>query len=63
MVNPEGVVVINTLQRALRPQLKELISRDTDTRTVVAQWCPLPGERDHRRDAPGHVVDRGRAQQ
>ena len=37
VVNPDGVVVINTLQRALRPQLTALISRDTDTRTVVAQ--------------------------
>ncbi len=36
VVDPDGVVVINTLQRALRPQLKDLISRDTDTRTVVA---------------------------
>jgi signal transduction histidine kinase len=36
VVNPDGVVVINTLQRALRPQLKDLVSHDTDTRTVVA---------------------------
>jgi signal transduction histidine kinase len=36
VVNPDGVVVINTLQRALRPQLKDLVSDDTDTRTVVA---------------------------
>jgi len=36
VVNPDGVVVINTLQRHLRPQLKDLIARDTDTRTVVA---------------------------
>ncbi len=37
VVNPDGVVVINTLQRALRPQLTALVSHDTDTRTVVAQ--------------------------
>jgi len=36
VVNPDGVVVIDTLQRPLRPQLKELVSHDTDTRTVVA---------------------------
>ena len=36
VVNPDGVVVIDTLQRPLRPQLKDLVSRDTDTRTVVA---------------------------
>jgi two-component system, OmpR family, sensor kinase len=36
VVDPQGVVEINTLQRALRPQLQDLISRDTDTRTVVA---------------------------
>ena len=36
VVNPDGVVVIDTLQRHLRPQLQDLISRDTDTRTVVA---------------------------
>ena len=36
VVDPQGVIVINTLQRALRPQLTDLISRDTDTRTVVA---------------------------
>ena len=36
VVDPQGVVEINTLQRALRPQLQDLVSRDTDTRTVVA---------------------------
>ena len=36
VVNPDGVVVINTLQRHLRPKLTSLISRDTDTQTVVA---------------------------
>ncbi len=36
VVNPEGVVVVDTLQRHLRPRLKELISHDTDTRTVVS---------------------------
>jgi len=36
VVNPDGVVVIDTLQRHLRPKLMELISHDTDTRTVVA---------------------------
>ena len=36
VVNPDGVVVIDTLQRHLRPKLTELISQDTDTRTVVA---------------------------
>ncbi len=36
VVDPNGVAVIDTLQRALRPQLADLISRDTDTRTVVA---------------------------
>ena len=37
VVDPQGVTVINTLQRALRPQLQDLISHDTDTRTVVAE--------------------------
>ena len=36
VVKPDGVVVINTLQRALRPHLTALISHDTDTRTIVA---------------------------
>jgi signal transduction histidine kinase len=36
VVSPAGVVVVNTLQRHLRPQLDDLISRDTDTRTVLA---------------------------
>ena len=36
VVDPRGVTVINTLQRALRPQLHDLVSHDTDTRTVVA---------------------------
>ena len=36
VVDPRGVVVINTLQRHLRPQLTSLIAHDTDTRTVVA---------------------------
>ena len=36
VVDPNGVVVIDTLQHHLRPQLKDLIARDTDTRTVVA---------------------------
>ena len=36
VVNPDGVVVVDTLQRHLRPRLNELISHDTDTRTVVS---------------------------
>jgi len=36
VVSPAGAVVINTLQRALRPQLTELIAHDTDTHAVVA---------------------------
>lgn len=36
VVDPHGIVVINTLQRHLRPKLTSLISRDTDTQTVVA---------------------------
>jgi two-component system OmpR family sensor kinase len=36
VVDPHGVTVINTLQRALRPKLDEMVAYDTDTRTVVA---------------------------
>ncbi|MES1170373.1 MAG: HAMP domain-containing protein, partial [Leifsonia sp.] len=36
VVSPDGTVVINTLQRHLRPQLADLVSHDTDTRTVLA---------------------------
>lgn len=36
VVDPKGVVQINTLQRVLRPKLRQLISHDTDTSTVVA---------------------------
>lgn len=36
VVSPDGDVIINTLQRHLRPQLADLVSHDTDTRTVVA---------------------------
>lgn len=36
VVNPDGKVVIDTLQHQLRPQLTDLIAHDTDTRTVVA---------------------------
>ncbi|MEO7722412.1 MAG: HAMP domain-containing sensor histidine kinase [Pseudolysinimonas sp.] len=35
VVNPDGVAVINTLQRSLRPQLPDLVAHDTDTRTVI----------------------------
>ena len=37
VVDPQGLTVINTLQRALRPQLHDLVSHDTDTRMVVAE--------------------------
>jgi len=40
VVSPAGVVVVDTLQRHLRPQLNELVSHDTDTRTVVASGLP-----------------------
>jgi signal transduction histidine kinase len=36
VVSPDGVTVINTLQHSLRPQLADLVSHDTDTRTVPA---------------------------
>jgi signal transduction histidine kinase len=36
VINPDGAVVINTLQRHLKPQLTDLVSHDTDTRTVLA---------------------------
>ncbi|MEP6843199.1 MAG: HAMP domain-containing sensor histidine kinase, partial [Pseudolysinimonas sp.] len=36
VVDPDGAIVINTLQRALRPHLGDLVAHDTDTRTVVA---------------------------
>jgi two-component system OmpR family sensor kinase len=36
VVNPHGVIVIDTLQRPLRPRLKDLVSGDSGTRTVVS---------------------------
>jgi len=36
VVDPNGTAVVDTLQHHLRPQLTDLISHDTDTRTVLA---------------------------
>jgi signal transduction histidine kinase len=35
VVDPKGVIVIDTLQAHLRPQLKGLVAREADTRTIT----------------------------